>query len=298
MSPRVPVWAGPGRSQVPEPFTWISLVLRVVGVPAMAALWWALAFLPWKEAGLPSLSRVLPPTVPLLFTDLEVAVFGPIGASLVVAALFRQRALAFLSVLLGFGIPTVVTLIRGAETFGNVLNTFERVLMLVICALSALAGLAIGAVAITSLQRFGFLGLLAVTPVVSLLAVLLLDARADSRWLTRSALVVLLVMISWRRSSAVVLWPIFFVLFWLLHLVMSAVGYGAQTLRHPGGGGATTGTLAAAMVDFARSAWSELLEISWQIFWPAAVIAALVVAAQLLWRRFGQVGTEPVAPNP
>ena len=291
MSPRVPAWAGPGRSQVPEPFTWISLVLRVVGVPAMAALWWALAFLPWKAAGLPSLSQSWPPTVPVLFTDLGVAVFGPVGASLVVAALIRPRALAFLSVLLGFGVSAVVTLIREADTFGVVLNTFERVLMLFVCAMAALAGLGIGALAVASLQRFGFLGLLAVSPVASLLAVLLLDSRSDPRWLTRSALVVLLVMIAWRRWSAVVLWPIFFVLFWLLQIVMPAVGTGAQTLRHPGGSSATMGTVVSAMLDFVRSAWSVLLEISWQAFWPAAVIAALVVAAQFAWRRYGQVGT-------
>ena len=63
-----------------------------------------------------------------------------------------------------------------------------------------------------SLQRFGLLGLLAVTPVVSLVAVLFLDARAARGWLTRFALVVLLVMIAWHRWSGVLLWPAYFIL--------------------------------------------------------------------------------------
>ena len=287
----MPAWAAPARGPVPEPFTWLSVVLRVVGVPAMALLWWALAFLSWQRAGLPSMPESWPPALPVLFTDLEVTVFGPLGASLVVVVLLRRGRLSFLSVLLGFLVSALVTLTRGADTYGGVLNTTERQIMLGGCAVAAFAGLAIGAVATGSRQRFGFLGLLAVFPVVSLIEVLLVGPGADRSWLTRSALVVLLVMIAWRRWSGVLLWPIFFALFWLLTLVMSALGHGAQTLRHPMGSRASVGPLNDAMLGFVRSTWRVFLGTSWDVFWPAAVIAVLVIAGLYVWRRTGQVST-------
>jgi len=285
MTNRVPAWAAPGRARIPEPFTWLSTILLVAGVPAMAALWWALAFLPSSAVGPPMVDS-WPPTLPVLFTDLEVAVFGPLGASVVVVALLRRGNLAFLSILLGFLAPALVTLVRGADTHGSVVNTTERSLMLFVCAMAALAGLAIGAAAITSLRRFGFVGLLAVTPVASFIAFVLLDPRADHRWLTRSALVALLVMTAWRRWSGVLVWPIFFALFWLLALAMSALGYGAQTLRHPVGSGASVRVVTDAMLDLVRSAWRVFLGTSWDVFWPAAVIAALAIAGQWAWRRY------------
>ena len=170
--------------------------------------------------------------------------------------------------------------------------------MFVVSAVAALAALALGAVAIRSLQRFVFLALLAVLPVASLSAVVPLGSRADDRWLTRSTLAVLLVMIAWRRWSGVLVWPIFFALFWLLNLLMSAVAYGAQTLRHPGGSHASVGTIAEVMLDFVRSVWGDLLGTSWQNFWLAAVIAALAVAGRFVWRRTRQVGTSPDAGLP
>lgn len=103
----------------------MSKVLQLVGVPVMALVWWALAFLPWKRAGLPAPPESWLPTLPVLLGDLGVAVFG----------------------------------------------------------------------------------LFAAFPVVSLIAVLFLDPRADQRWLTRPILVALLVMIAWRRWSGVLLWP-------------------------------------------------------------------------------------------
>jgi hypothetical protein len=287
MRARVPAWAAPARAPIDEPFTWLSLVLRLVGVAAMALLWWALAFLAWQRAGPAAQSPSWLPSLPLLFTDLEVAIFGPIGASLVVVALLRQGRLAFLSVLLGYLVAALLTLTRSADAYDKVLSATESQLMLAVCAIAAYAGLAIGAIAIRSLRSFGLLGLLAVAPVASLIAVLL-DPGAGL-WLTRSALVVLLVMIAWRPWSGVLLWPIFFALLWLLTLVMSAVGYGAQRLNPPAGGGASLGSLAHTMLDYVRSAWSTLLQISWDLFWPAAVIAALVVAFLYIWRR-----SEPV----
>jgi hypothetical protein len=96
--------------------------------------------------------------------------------------------------------------------------------------------------------------------------------------------VALLVMIAWRRWSGVLLWPVFFVLYWLLILAMSALENGAQVLRHRGGG-TSVGFVAEAMLGIVRSAWRVLLETSWDIFWPAAVIAAAVIAARYLWRH-------------
>lgn len=280
-----PDWTSPDRAGLPEKYSWLSAALRVVGVPAMALTWWAVAFLPWTRAPFTWDLRSWLPTVPVLLTDLEVAVFGPVGASIVVVALMRRRGLAFLSVMLGLALSIAVTMIRGADVRGNVSSSSEQLLMFFVCVLAASAGLAIGAIAIRSLRAFGFLGQLALAPVASLIAVLLLDSRADSRWLTSAALSVLMVMIAWRRWSGVLLWPIFFVLFWLLTLLTRAVGYGAGTMRHPGGSQATVGTVADAMISFLRSAWQVMLELHWQTFWPAAVIAALVIGGQLVWRR-------------
>jgi hypothetical protein len=47
------------------------------------------------------------------------------------------------------------------------------------------------------------------------------------------------------------------------------------------------------MLDYVRLAWRTLLEISWDLFWSAAVIAALVIAFLYIRRR-----SEPVpAPD-
>jgi len=262
----------------------MSLVLRLIGVPAMALLWWALAFLTWKRAGPPA--QIWTPTLPVLFTDLEVAIFGSIGASLVVVALLRRVRLAFLSILVGYMVAALLTLSQGTSTYGNVLNATEHQMMLVLCAIAACAGLAIGVLAIRSLRLFGFLGLLAVGPVASLIAVLFLDPGAHP-WLTRSALVVLLVMIAWRAWPSVLLWPIFFALLWLLTLVMSAVEYLALTLRPPADNNASLRSVAQTMLDYVQSAWRTPLGISWDLFWPAAIIAALLIAFLYLWRLSG-----------
>jgi len=291
MRARVPAWAAPARAPIDEPFTWLSLVLRLVGVAAMALLWWALAFLAWQRAGPAATSPSWLPTLPVLFTDLEVAIFGPIGASLVVVALLRQGRLAFLSILLGYLVAALLMLTRGVDAYIKVLSATESQILLVVCAIAAYAGLVIGVVAIRSLRAFGFLGLLAVAPVASLIAVLL-DPGAEP-WLTRSALVVLLVMIAWRPWSGVLLWPIFFALLWVLTLVMSAVGYVAQTLKPPAGDSASLGSVAHTMLDYVRLAWRTLLQMSWDLFWPAVVIAALVIVFLYIWRR-----SEPVpAPD-
>ena len=289
MNVRVPSWAAPGPGGIPEPPTWLSTVLRVVNVPIMALLWWALAFLAWRSAGRPITFESWRPTLPVLLGDLGIAVFGPLGAALVVMALVRRWDLALVSVLLGLVVSASVTLAGGHPSLGYwspapfYVKPTERTIMLIVILLAAIAGLGIGALAVGSARRFGFLGLLAVAPVVSFLTVLFLDPRADPRWLTRSALVALLVMIAWRRWSGVLLWPVFFALYWLIILAMTAIGNGAQILRHRGGG-TSVGMVADAMLSLVRSAWRVLLETSWDIFWPAAVIAAAVIAARYLWR--------------
>lgn len=281
---------------MPEPPTWMSSVAHVLAVPAMALLWWALGFLAWQTAGLSIAFESLRPTLPVLLSDLGVAIFGPLGASLVVIALLRRWGLSVLSVLLGFLIPAALTLSRGLFLLEFLpptpfyVNPSERMIMLLVTAVAAVAGLGIGAFAVGSLQRLGFFALLAVFPAVSMLSVLLLDPRSDSRWLTCTALVVLLVMIAWRHWSAVLLWPVFFVLYWLLALTMTAVDNGAQTLRYRGGG-VSAWFVAEAMLGVARSAWRVLLGLSWDVFWPAAVIAGLVIGAQLAWRRAGPVSS-------
>jgi hypothetical protein len=104
------------------------------------------------------------------------------------------------------------------------------------------------------------------------------------------ALVLLLVMIAWRRWSAALLWPIFFLLYWLLTLAMVAVDNGARLLRSRGGG-TSVGLVVEAMLDVVRSAWRVILGISWDIFWPAAIIATVAIAGQYAWRRTGRVST-------
>ncbi|NMM24790.1 MAG: hypothetical protein HHJ11_15105 [Phycicoccus sp.] len=283
-------WAAPERAWTPQPSTGMTKVLQVIGVPVMALGWWALAFLPWKRAGFPPTSGGWLPTLPVVLGDLGFAVFGPLGASIVVVAVLRRWELALGSVLLGYVGSVAVTLGQGRSTAGNwssapfYVNASERTTMLGICVITALAGVAIGAVAVGSLRRFGFLGLLAASPVVSLIAALFLDPRADQRWLTRPILVALLVMIAWRRWSGVLLWPAFLALYWLLALAMTAVDNGAQILRHRGGG-TSVADVADSMLSVARSAWRVLLEISWNTFWPAAVVAGLVVAGPYVWRR-------------
>jgi len=283
-------WAAPERAWTPQPSTRMSKVLQLVGVPVMSLVWWALAFLPWKRAGLPSTSGGWLPTLPVLLGDLGVAFFGPLGASIVVVAVLRRFGLALGSVLLGFVASAAATLAQGSAPLGYwsptpfYVNATERTIMLVVCAVAAMVGLAIGAIAIGSLRRFGFLGLVAAFPVISLVAMLFLDPRADQRWLTRPVLVALLVLIAWRRCSGVLLWPVFFALYWLLGLAMTAVGSGAQILRHRGGG-TSIGSVADSMLSVVRSAWRVILETSWNTFWPAAVVAGLVVAGTYLWRR-------------
>ena len=194
---------------MPAGYTWISTAVLLVAVPAVAFLWWALAFLPWMRARVPLRSAPWPPTLPAVFTDLDVAVFGPLGASLIVVALLRRTELAFLSILIGFGVSGWVTLGRGADINGSVFNTSERYVMLTVCAVAAFIGLAIGVAAIRSLKAFGFLGLLAAMPVAALVGVLLLRPGADERWLIRSALVLLLLMIAKSHWVDLRLWPIF-----------------------------------------------------------------------------------------
>lgn len=288
MNDRAPSWAAPGGGRIPEPPTWMSTVARVFMVPALALLWWALGFLAWQSSGQPTAFESLRPTLPTSLIDLGVAVFGPLGASLVVIGLYRRWGLALLSVCLGYLVSVSVTLIPGAAPLGWSPTPFyvtsnERLIMLVLTAVTALAGLGIGQVAIGSLRSYGFFGLLAVTPVVTLLATVLLDPRSATVWLTRAALVVLLLMIAWRRWSSAVFWPAFFLLYWLLRLAMTSVDYGAQTLSRRGG--VSVGFVVEAMLDVAGSSWRLLLGLSWDIFWPAAVIAALLLASRNAWLR-------------
>lgn len=295
MTARVPERPAPASAQIRQQFAWLPKVLRLVAIPVMAWLWWALAFLPWTREGLAGAADTWPPTLPILFRDLEVALFMPIGAAIVVVAVVRRGGLALASVLLGLAVSAAVTLTRPADAQVFALGMTERQIMIVVCGLAALAGLVLGVAAIKSLQVFGFLGLLAVLPVVSLISVLLFGSDADNRWLIRGALVALLVMVALRRWTGVLVWPLFFALFWLLGVAMAAVGYGAGTLRRPGRG-VTIGTVAEAMLDLVRTGWRQMLGDSWRIFWPAAVIAALMIGGLLVWRRFrGPSSPQPTA---
>lgn len=279
----------------------------MVAVPALALIWWALAFLPWRSVGLPPIfesygvTGSMRPALPTSLGDLGVAVFGPVGASLVVVGLLRRWGLALLSVSIGVTVSSAVVLSRGAGPLGYwspapfYVNSTEQTIMLVLIAVSALAGVGIGVVAIGSLERFGLLGLLAVFPVVSLVTAFFLDSRTAHPWLTRSLLVLLLVMIAWQRWSRAALWPLFFVLYRLLTLAMVAVDNGAQNLRHRGGGTSVV-AVADAMLGVARSAWRVLLGLSWDIFWPAAVIAALIVGGRIVWPRKRRVDLSPDTP--
>ena len=83
-------WAAPERAWTPQPSTGMTKVLQLVGVPVMAMAWWALAFLQWKREGFRSTPESWLPTLPVLLGDLGVAVFGPLGASIVVVAVLRR----------------------------------------------------------------------------------------------------------------------------------------------------------------------------------------------------------------
>jgi len=45
------------------------------------------------------------------------------------------------------------------------------------------------------------------------------------------------------------------------------------------------------MLGVVRAAWRVLLGLSWDVFWPAAVVAGLVIVGQLAWRRTGRVSS-------
>jgi hypothetical protein len=282
------------RERVP----WLPRAVLVAAVPAMALLWWALAVSARFPAILDrnSITGQMGPPLPVMLGDLGVAVFGPLAASLVVVGLLRRRVLALLCVILGLAVSTWLTMAKGVSFAGDGSpvygsgNPLEHTIMVLLIAVSALAGVGIGAVAIGSLRRFGFFGLVAVSPVVLLLTALFLEPRSAHPWLTRSVLVVLLLMMGWRRWSGALLWPAFFVLFWLLALASTAVDSGAVMLRARGGG-ITVGSVADAMLGTARSAWRILLTYSWDIFWPAAVVAAVVIGSRYLWQRKGHQET-------
>jgi hypothetical protein len=283
-------WIAPARAQIRTRAPWLPVAVLVAAVPALALLWWALAVSSRFPAILDrtSITGEMGPPLPVLLGDVGVAVFGPVAASLVVVGLLRRRRLALLCVILGFAVSAWMTMASGVAFVGDGSpalgsgNPTEHTIMVVLTAASALAGVGIGAVAIGSLRRFGFLGLLAVSPVVLLLTALFLEPGSVQPWLTRSVLVALLVMMGWRRWPGTLLWPAFFVLYWMLALAGVAVDSGAVMLRQRGGG-ITVGVVADAMLGTARSAWRLFLTLSWDIFWPAAVIAAVVIAGRHLW---------------
>jgi hypothetical protein len=288
-------WIAPARVQIRERVPWLPRAVLVTAVPVLALLWWALAVSARFPAILDrnSITGQMGPPLPVMLGDLGVAVFGPLAASLVVVGLLRRRVLALLCVILGLAVSAWLTMARGVSFVGDGSpvyesgNPAEHTIMVGLIAVSALAGVGVGAVAIGSLRLFGFVGLVAVSPVVLLLTALFLEPGSVHPWLTRSALVVLLLMMGWRRWSGALLWPIFFVLFWLLALASTAVESGAVMLRQRGGG-TTVGSVADAMLGTARAAWRILLTFSWDIFWPAAVVAAVVIGSRYLWQRTRQ----------
>jgi hypothetical protein len=92
------------------------------------------------------------------------------------------------------------------------------------------------------------------------------------------------------RWSRALLWPVYFVLFWLLVLANTAVESGAVMLRQRGGG-ISVETVVDTMLGTARSAWRVLLAMSWDAFWPAAIVAAVVIGSRYLWQRTAQQET-------
>lgn len=266
--------------QVREQFSWLPRVLVVAAVLVLAWGWWALAFLASTRSSLTGNTQVWPPHLPVLLTQLSLAVFGPVGASIVVMVVLRRAGRALFSVLLGYGVALWFTL-RVAPG-GVAADPTERKIMLVTVGLAAILGLALGVVATRGPQRLGFVGVLALAPVTGLLVTLLHLGDAGT-WLGRVLVAALLVLIAWRRWTGVLLWPLFVLWFWLVEVARQTLRYGAETLRHPGGHLVTRQMVLEAMTDFLRNAWSVLASNAWDFLWPAIFLAAVVLAWRAAW---------------
>jgi hypothetical protein len=268
-------------AQVREQFSWLPKVLLTVATVVLAWGWWALAFLPSARNPVTGDAVAWPPHLPVLLTQFELAVFGSLGAALVVVVVLRRAGLALLSVVLGYATAAWFTLHPTLPATVTPDPT-EQKIMLVTVGLAAVLGLALGVVATRGPQRLGFLGLLGVGPVVGLVLTLL-HLDGPGTWLARLLLAALLVLIAWRRWTGVLLWPVFFLWLWLLSLVQNTVRYGTETLRHPGGSNASVPTVLEAMRDFVPNAWSVLLANAWHLLWPALFLAAVVLAWRAAW---------------
>ena len=266
--------------QVREQFSWLPRVLGVVAVLVLAWGWWALAFLASTRSSLTGNTDVWPPHLPVLLTQFSLAVFGSVGASIVVMVVLRRAGPALLSVLLGYGVALWFTLRVAPGVV--VADPTERKIMLVTVGLAAVLGLALGVVATRGPQRLGFIGVLALAPVTGLL-VTLLQLGDGGTWLGRVLVAALLVLIAWRRWTGVLLWPLFVLWFWLVELAQQTLRYGAETLRHPGGHAVTRQLVLGAMTDFLRTAWSALASNAWDFLWPAMFLAAVVLVWRVVW---------------
>ncbi|MGZ6892319.1 MAG: hypothetical protein ACXVGM_20000 [Oryzihumus sp.] len=267
--------------QVREQFSWLPRVLLVAAVLVLAWGWWALAFLASTRSSLTGNTEVWPPHLPVLLAQFSLAVFGPVGASIVVMVVLRRAGLALLSVLLGYGAALWFTL-RGAAPGLVAADPTERKIMLVTVGLAAILGLALGVVATRGPQRLGFVGVLALAPVTSLLVTLLHLGDAGT-WLGRVLVAALLVLIAWRRWTGVLLWPLFVLWFWLVEVAQQALRYGTETLRHRGGHGVSLQMVLDAMTDFLRNAWEVLASNAWSFLWPAILLAAVALAWRRVW---------------
>ena len=280
-------------AQVREQFSWLPKMLLAVAAVVLAWGWWALAFAPSTRSGVTGDAVLWPPHLPVLLTQFEPAVFGSLGAALVVIVVLRRAGLALLSVLLGYAAAVWFTLHPTLPAAATPDPT-EQKIMFVTTGLAAVVGLALGVVATRGPQRLGFLGLLGVGPVVGLVLTLL-HVDGPGIVLSRLLLAGLLVLLAWRRWTGVLLWPVFFLWLWLLSLAENTLRYGTETLRHPGGSRASVSTVLDAMRDFVPNAWSALLSNAWHSVWPALLLAAVVLAWRAAWPSLKQrLGTLPL----
>ena len=268
-------------AQVREQFSWLPRVLLVAATLVLAWAWWALAFMSATRSPMTGGAVAWPPHLPVLLTRFSLAVFGPVGASIVVMVVLRRAGLALLSVALGYGVALWFTVARSQPALA-VPDTTERKIMLVTVGLAAVLGLALGVVATRGPQRLGFIGVLALAPVMGLLGVVP-GLEGAGTWLSRVLVAALLVLIAWRRWTGVLLWPLFLLWFWLVQVAGETLRYGTETLRHPGGHRVGVSTVLGATHDFLTTAGSVLASNAWGFRWPAILLAAGALAWRATW---------------
>ena len=293
MTERTKGTAASALAQVREQFAWLPRVLVLAGVLVLAWGWWALAYLPSTRSVMTREAVLWPPRLPVLLTQFSPAVFGAVGASIVVVLLLRSAGRALLSVLVGYAVAVWFTV---GSTLPAVVaaDPTDRKIMLVTVGLAAVLGLALGVVASRGPQRLGFIGVLALGPVTALVTTLLhLDGAGTV--LGRVLAAALLVLLAWRRWTGVLLWPLFVLWFWLLQLAQETLRYGTETIRHPHGHEVSVSAVLQTMRDFVPNAWLAIAAATWHFLWPAVLLAAVVLAWRAVWPSLKRhVGTLPL----